>query len=315
MSASYLVLKELKVQNASAYNNFYCAGFPALTSFAGFVEALCQRLSSRLPAPLTATSFAVIVHHSQAHQGMEKHVRHMEDEWHKLADKKKLSAAIKHEPKCDMTVSVIIETAYHAKPRGFGKRGSESLYSVFAEHHDEISDTLCEMRLAGGMITNDFFDDNIIFCKKNLVSAKGIDSVEDIIRKSNPGYFMTSADELLEAHTALFDGDAMKAIAHACAVGRQVAGVDEEGNERVFHHRAQSGWVTPSNIGYVGLTKPEPMANARSDAPVVFAEPLTGLIKYTFAQRAWNKMRQEGRDQSKMFFRTRYEDNLYLVVA
>lgn len=308
MNTSYLILKELKVQNASSYNNFYCVGFPGVTSFSGFSDAVCRRISEVVGTRVTSEAFAILVHGATHHEGMERHVRYMQGE--KTADLAS-PPSMKQEHKCDMTVTVIIKTAYHGKATGWGKASTDSLHTVFNEHHADIADAVASLRLAGGTITNDIFDDDIVLCKKHFLSGESLDSVEKIVRKLNPGFFMASATPLFEQYMTLFDGDALKAISHACALYRE----EPEGEGRARYRRAQQGWITPTNIGYVGITEPSQVDGARSDTPLVYAEPLTGLVEYVFAPRELKKMKNNGMQDSRIFFSSTYQNNVYLVAA
>lgn len=308
MNTSYLVLKELNIQNASSYNNFYCVGFPGVTSFSGFADAVCRRLSEVVGTPVTSEAFAVLVHGATHHDGMERHVRYMQGE--KVADLAS-PPSMKQEHKCDMTVTVIIKTAYHGKATGWAKTSTDSLYTVFDTHQAAITDAVTSLRLAGGTITNDIFDEEIVLCKKHFLSSESVDSVENIVRKLSPGFFMASATPLFEEYMTLFDGDALRAITHACALYRE----QSEGDGRARYRRAQRGWITPSNIGYVGITEPTQVDGARSDTPLVYAEPLTGLVEYVFAPRELRKMKGNGMQDSRIFFSSSYQNNVYLVAA
>ena len=73
----HLILKNMSVLNASAYNNYYVMGMPALTSFNGFTDKLKRVIESITNKSIVSTSYSIITHDYKFNNSKEKHVKYM----------------------------------------------------------------------------------------------------------------------------------------------------------------------------------------------------------------------------------------------
>lgn len=300
----HLILKEIQVKDASAYNNYYVMGMPALTSFSGFVDALKIAIENKTDQKIVKSSFSIITHDYTFNNTKEKHVKYMNVEGSKF-DK---PPSNKDEFKCDFNATIIVNFDFEEND-DMDFDLDESDFSLFSYDND-IQDMLHSMRVAGGDIenTNDFL--SIVNSQEGLYKQ---------IKSLNRGFFISDASSSLEEYTSLFEGDVLKAIIHMSALFEREDSFKEKSEGRGWE-RAGDGWLTPTNIGYTQINeKPiEDNEGSRSEHSLYYVEPLTSMIEYLYTGRIMRKISDDDIFSSlidnKVVFSNHFSDNTYKVI-
>ena len=299
----YILLKELSVINASAYNNYYIMGMPALTSFNGYFDKIKRVIEETTGESVASVSYSIITHDFHFNSAKERPVPYMVNESNKF----KKPPSNKDEYKCNFKASFILNVSFEEKEM-LDLDFEENSFSLY-DFEDEIQEKIHTLRVAGGAIVND--EDFITITNKE-------DTLLRELRRVRKGYFISDAQDILNEYIDLFDGDVMKAVVHMCALFRKE---DADDNDSRIWERAGEGWMTPTNIGYVQINK-EPILNnkgARDDLPLYYVEPLTSMIQYKFSGRILRKMHDsniiEQLVENKMLFTSKFEDNTYKIIA
>ena len=113
----FLLIKNIKVQDANAFSSPYTAGFPAMTAWLGFMHALQRRVCEQEGQDKTRFEAVAIVCHSFNLRAvgnafiLPKRAPISKDEAGKLLP------SIIHEPKCHLEVSLLIEHKVKTKER------------------------------------------------------------------------------------------------------------------------------------------------------------------------------------------------------
>ena len=109
----FLLIKNIKVQDANALSSPYTAGFPAMTAWLGFMHALQRHICKREGQDKTRFISVAVVCHSFNLRAvgkaiiLPKRTPTSKNEADKL--NKGTLPSIVHDPKCHLEVSLLIE--------------------------------------------------------------------------------------------------------------------------------------------------------------------------------------------------------------
>lgn len=259
MSKHFVLIKEVDVQKMTAMNNYLVTGFPSLTSFAGFADSVKLEIQKIINKQIFNLNFSIIVHDYNFEKNIDRHLRYMKSE--------KPSGLLnppsfKVEYKCNAILSFVM--TYELEDDIF-----EDNYEQLRQYSDEIKESLVCLRVAGGIIKN---ENDFVYLYENESSL-----LKAMIKLEN-GYFIKSADDLMQEYTEKFDGDALKAVIYALEIF-----IDE--SEDYKYKRRQKEWISATNVGYQYLTDVLRLKGAREDIDMRYAEPITSLIKYKNSKR------------------------------
>lgn len=289
MSKHFVLIKEVDVQKMTAINNYLVTGFPSLTSFAGFADSVKLEIQKIIKKQISNLNFSIIVHDYNFEKNIDRHLRYMKSE--------KPSGLLnppsfKVEYKCNAVLSLAM--TYELEDDIF-----EDNYEHLRQFSDEIKESLSCLRIAGGIIKN---GDDFVYLFENEASL-----LNAMIKLKN-GYFIKSADDLMQEYTAKFDGDALKAIVYALEIF-----IDE--SEDFKYKRRQKEWVSATNVGYQYLTEPLRLKGSREDIDVRYAEPITSLIKYKNSKKIIIKLFSEKSkfENEKVMFKTESDNAEYRI--
>jgi len=300
----HLILKNMSVLNASAYNNYYVMGMPALTSFNGFTDKLKRVIESITNKSIVSTSYSIITHDYKFNNSKEKHVKYMNIEGSKF-DK---PPSNKDEFKCNFVTSMLINIDFEDND-DLDFDLDESDFSLFS-FEDNIQEALYTLRVAGGEIenTNSFL--SIVNNDENLLRE---------LKKLDRGFFISDAQDKLDEYTELFDGDVLRAIIHMSALFEK-EDTSSEKYEAKGWERAGEGWLTPTSIGYVQINSQPIEGNegARDIHPLYYVEPLTSMVEYIYLNRILRKVTDDVMSsliENKVVFTSVFEDNTYKIIS
>lgn len=296
--AHHFLLSDVLVHNASAYTNFYCIGSPALTTYMGAAEYIARVVQDVIFTRPFNVEFSVIVHDHKSVTGMPRGVKS-----HAEAKQQGQPSAMITEPECNIRLSMLVTLTMPLQPSFSGRN---SIQKAFTRHHDTLQDHISCMRIGGGKLV---FPDG----EPLTILHHYCDTPEDEkrllsdLRGLPEGFFVADGADLYDEYLEAFEGDAMKAVVHACSLHRVDGKV----------MRNQAGWVSPTNVGYVAITESSKLAGRRSEElGVTYAEPVTGLIEYRFAPRILAKAKSlTGLSLQGVTFESQARDGAFMVVG
>lgn len=300
----HLILKNISIINASAYNNYYVLGMPALTSFSGFSDKLRRVIEAITKEEVLDTSFSIITHDFTFNNSKEKHVKYMNIEGSKFEK----PPSNKDEFKCNLRASLVINITFQ-EDDDLDFDLDESDFSLFS-FEDEIQEALYTLRVAGGEIENSNRFLSIVNNNESLLKA---------LKNLGRGFFISDAQTKLDEYTELFEGDVLRAIIHMSALFEKEDSSSEKYDAKGWE-RVGEGWLTPTNIGYVQINSQPIEGNegARDIHPLYYVEPLTSMVEYIYSNRILRKVTDDVMSsliENKVVFTSVFEDNTYKIIS
>ncbi|MBB3190931.1 type I-F CRISPR-associated protein Csy2 [Halomonas cerina] len=290
-----LILPRLKVQNANAVSSPMTWGFPSMTAFTGFAQALERRLGDRLE--LLIDGVGVICHHHEAQV-----TRDGEFSFHQP----RLPTASRGAGVLDShgvlkTASFIEEGRMHLEVTvvlGITD-GTALQYPDDPEAHAIIREAVVGLRLAGGS----FLADTPIH--PELVSLgddedQRRETFRRLTRRWLPGFALVLrhdllAERLVEMRETRPETTLMDAWLDMAAMHWDCHQADPEGDAEgqasgvEWSIRRPPGWIVPIPVGYGAISKlhePGEVANARDNKRwLAFTETLYSLGEWKSPHR------------------------------
>lgn len=307
----YLSLNQLEIEKASAYNNYYCLGAPALTTYSGLVDKIKRIIEVESKLEVTEQSFSVVMHKYNFNEGREKHIAYMNIERGniKKGGFEVTNVANKEEFTCDINISLFI--TFDLKDNSDDLFGIEEESINILDYEDIINNELHTIKFLGGNLLN---QDRIL---------KIHTSKESFIKefyKMKPGFFIVDNSKEFSQYIEAFEGDSLKALVYCCTLFEQESIPDGKTNPVTSYKKAMTGWIAPTNFGYVRLHKKALLNNTGlrdMNTEAYFVEPLTGLIKYEFSKRIIKKFDVEtlldDMLNANIVFKPSFDNEAYII--
>jgi len=212
-----LLLKNIEVIDATAYSSPFSIGFPSITSFLGFSHALQIKLNKKYKN-IKFISTGIISHKFEINEYKDIYTDKINCELYPIK-KDTTKASIVQNPKCSMTISLIIEY------KGVDKKDEEEVLR-------DIKNAMYYMRISGGDIFNfDYPKFKIILDDKTLKKVKN---------EVMPGYAIIDSTFLIDDYND-FDG-----IIDYIKMTKQF----DISKDKYTTIKKDNGWLIPLSIGY-----------------------------------------------------------------
>ena len=305
--SSYITLSHIQVQSANCVAGI-TYGFPAITSFLGFVRALSRKLQKS--HGITLDGCAVVAHQ---HQLLTYKTDKYSDSYFSQTknpaagqyQQKNIGTTppVIEEGKMHLTVSLLIEC------QGFS--GTDDDKHKLEQH---IKNLCFTHRLAGGVITDikeviyeNIQNDNAFYtCRRRLL----------------PGFILMDRSHYLTEHLSALqqensNAEMLDAWLDFCAIKYQAEAQLEEGEVLSSKTKANwntiekpnSGYLVPITIGYQAISDIYPAGTVKNtrdiETPFCFTEAIYGIGEWLSPHRLENLERA--------MWRYHYEDERYYL--
>jgi CRISPR-associated protein Csy2 len=289
ISDSFIVIRELKIQNANALSSAFTIGFPAMTAWLGAVHAIQRKFNEiECFAQLEFNQIAVACHDFKLHTYKGRG----DFDWSIVGTGNPLTKegtrpSFIEEGRCNLCVSLII--------------GCNNLSRFDFDDFETRLESILHSRtkVAGGDIL-EFA--NIEYKKPDSENEK-----QKLLYSLMPGYVLIERRDLVKASMENGD-DALDAILDHVAL-HNVCEKTESGEVSWSIKRKTSGWVIPIAVGFQGiseLVEPGKTFNQRDPSvPHRFAEAIVTLGEFKMPHRLRF-------DDAFWHYEYRKEENLYL---
>jgi len=239
---NYLIIRKMRVSEASMETSPVTRGFPSIPALMGFVHALQRKLQTNHPsigfanAGISCHSFDPGMHNTGEGLkiSMSRNPPH---------EKKHLEKGVPfiEEGKADMVVSVIIGI----EKGEFERQGLIS----------DATDLLPSLRFSGGTIWG-AVQIQIVSCSKDDEAGQRI-----VLRQLMPGFVLQERRDLVEK--SMEQGlDALDALLDHLEVSRVES--DEKHQKAEWAKKSgEPGWLVPVSVGYHALSAPGKVASQR----------------------------------------------------
>lgn len=250
---SVLLLPFIKVENANAINGF-THGFPAISSFLGFVHAISRKL--KISHNLSLGGCGVICHqyHLQAYRP-SKWADYSYSLSRNPLTKDAKPPAFVEEGRMHLTVSLTIECDFIEEDFDEDKSDFETY----------IMETAISLRLAGGTII-EMGKPEFISLPRN--EEKRAQKTREIKRKLLPGFALIDRSDYLEAHLkqlqinnpsvqmidAWLDFAALKSTANKPNISSGELVNNEHPSDWSYNPKPFGGWLIPITSGYKAIS-------------------------------------------------------------
>ena len=293
MITPYLLIRNIRIQNANAMSSPITIGFPAMTAWLGGMHALERRLRQREElSELHFTRLAVSCQafDLQTYRGVGDYVDSVIINAKPLRKKKNAfkPAPFIEEARVHLTVSLLFALA----------RGDRNLQEPLIK---AIAEELPRMKLASGDILS-------FQPPKEILYQDDEDQASDkaILRKLMPGYVVIERRDLLKERMKAGE-NSVDALLHFLEIQYQ-AEKNEDGEVTGWKgKKAEPGWIVPLATGFKGLS---PLGRVRlqrdAETPHRFAESVITLGEF--------KMAHHFQHVSEILWEYKYlaDENLYL---
>lgn len=288
--SSYITLSHIQVQSANCVAGI-TYGFPAITSFLGFVRALSRKLQKS--HGLTLDGCAVVAHQ---HQLLTYKTDSYSD--HYFSQTKNPAAGQYQQKYIGATPPVIEEGKMHLtvslliKCQGFSGTDDDKLN---LEQH--IKNLSLMHRLAGGVITD---IKKVIY--ENIQNDNGFYQCR---RRLMPGFILMDRSQYLTEHYATLkqnnpDAEMLNAWLDFCSIKYQAEAQLDEGEELSSKSKAKwyliekprTGYLIPLMTGYQAISEVYPAGTVKntrdSETPFCFVEAVYGIGEWLSPHRLTN---------------------------
>ena len=289
-----LVLPRLRVQNANAISGPLTWGFPAITAFTGFMQALERKLGA--DSALNFNAIGVICHAFEPQTtegGFTRAFRLTRNPVN--ADGS--SAALVEEGRAHLDISLVLGV--------FSQKLTEADEATRQQTAQRVADAVAGMRLAGGSVMPALpgIGAGARRRRPELLPwplAYRADQAElawhRLRQRWLPGFALVSRDDLLAARWAELQAQApratlLEAWLDASRLNHRAVRLNgPEEPERVAWQRdARPGWIVPMPVGYAALSElhaPGTVAGARDrETPFRFVESVYSLGQWVSPHR------------------------------
>ena len=228
----YLILKNLKIQNANALSSPLTIGFPSMTAWMGATHLIERKLRERDFSSFKVKGVGIASHEFdlQTYKDDGGYVESIVAMRHPLKKDGKTASFIE-EARCHLTVSLVLQI-----------EGIDPL--KFNELENSVEKILSRMKFASG--------DLIKYRKPKMEVTDGIESEFKIMRKLMPGYVLIERRQyMLEAMEKR--KDAMDALLEGVGIENycELNGKEVEWKKK----RKYDGWIVPISTGFHGVSE------------------------------------------------------------
>lgn len=253
--SNYLLLRELRVQNANALASSFSFGFPAVTAFMGFAHALERAIEA-----LQIHGVGIISHRFEMQdytKGFSRNLKLMANPLNHEGNR----SSIIEEGRCHFTVSLLLEI----EPLPDGELPRKRIYAT-------IENQIYRMKLAGG----------------DILGLKAVIPLPDesrSLQRLMPGFVLIERRELMQQ--AMEQGqDALDAL-HGLMQIYDRSEVLESGEGRSRWRRQQAGWLIPIAVGFQAISSLVVGVEQSRDrlTPHRFAENLVTMGEFMMPHR------------------------------
>lgn len=306
MTGDFIVIKNIKVQNANAISSAVTVGFPAVTAFMGFVHSLQRKLNTFEDfSEIEFTDVGIVCHDFKFHayKGVGDYDYSIIGTANPLNKDGKRPSFIE-EGRCNLTVSIIIKSD-----------------GVNVFNNKEVEAKLIEVlnsgiKLAGGEILSHFTQknpNNYVRRDDMTVYYYQIADEKDnkrLLKDLMPGYFLIERRELIEK--SMKEGkDALDSLLDYLALCSSCE-KNEEGLVIWKTEKKEKGWLVPIAVGFQGISAiAEPGKTKCQRNPEYchqFAEAIVTLGEFKMP------FRLSSVDDGLWHYEYRKNENLYLCV-
>lgn len=280
MSRYFLLLPNLRIQNANAMSSPYTIGFPAMTSWLGAVHALQRQLNKRDYPDVRLSRLAVICHQLDVQRYRYKN-KYEEYYLLKLSSNplicKSANKYSKPDPfpeaRCHVEVSLLIELEEDGANQLFRDKKEKEFYI-------EVSKLVYGMKWASGDILSIQADNINMWLLDDEDDEEGLNEIR---RALWPGHILIEKQSLIRKAQQEENVDALQALLDYLKI-------TEESNEKgdIVWKKRSPGWLVPIAVGFQGITAlaEEPVANQRDKSTSHrFAESVVTLGEFIMPHR------------------------------
>jgi CRISPR-associated protein Csy2 len=289
MNRRFILISNLKIQNANAMSSPYTIGFPAMTAWLGGVHAIERKLNATKEFKnVKLTSVAVSSHEFdlQTHRGERDYISSIIGTSNPIMIDGSRSSFLE-EARCHLTVSILIE---------FNGISGEFLDDLC----DKVKETLICMKMASG---------DVLGVKSVKVCAIDDESDDSGMRKMlamlMPGYVLQERRDLMKK--SMQDGlDGIDALLKYLKVSH-CSEIDESGKVVWSSKKNSGGWIVPIAVGFNGVSDVGIAENQRdSETLHRFAESIVTLGEFVMPYKVENV------DEILWSYKYDEKNNLYL---
>lgn len=233
---NYILIKNIKVQNANALSSAFTIGFPAVTAFMGFMHGLQRKINTFEGfSDVIFESLIICCHKFKIHtyKGNKDYNRSIVGTANPLTKDGKRPSFIE-EGRCNFTVSLIIKT-------------NDSINSDNADELETlISKLIQKMKIAGG----DVLSLGNINCRK--VDTSNDSESKKLMTSLMPGYVLVERRDLIEK--SMKEGkDALDSLLEYLSLNSTCIKKDN-GEVEWETKRKELGWLVPIAVGFQGIS-------------------------------------------------------------
>ena len=233
---NYILIKNIKVQNANALSSAFTIGFPAVTAFMGFMHGLQRKINSFEGfSDVIFESLIICCHKFKIHtyKGNKDYNRSIVGTANPLTKDGKRPSFIE-EGRCNFTVSLIIKT-------------NNSINSDNTDEFEALIPKLIQrMKIAGG----DVLSLGNINCRK--VDTSNDSECKKLMTSLMPGYVLVERRDLIEK--SMEEGkDALDSLLEYLSLNSTCIKKDN-GEVEWETKRKELGWLVPIAVGFQGVS-------------------------------------------------------------
>ena len=276
-----LLIPNIKIHNANALSSPYTVGFPAMTSWLGFMHALERKLSTTAFSNIKFSGLIVSCLDINLHtyKGKGDYVSSVITTSNPL-DKTGKRPSFIEEARCDIEVSIAIECEMDAID-----------YDKFT---GLVNSLLPTMKIASG---------DILSLKPSKHLEVDNNEPKSLTRHLMPGFCLVSRQDLIQ--TAMKDGqDSIDAILDYLKTTTEIEINDNKKIVKNKQYKKEKGWLVPIAIGYQGISDLKIAKNQRdATTPHKFAESMITLGEFKMPhhfnnidEMMWHYKRDEDND-------------------
>ncbi|WP_027859509.1 type I-F CRISPR-associated protein Csy2 [Marinobacterium jannaschii] len=280
-----LVLPRLRIQNANAISSPLTWGFPAMSAFTGFMQALERKV---MHLGLMFEGIGVVCHQHQAQTS--RGFVHQFHQTRNPVGKDGKTAAIVEEGRIHLEVTLILAVRGDAcqEPDKYSRARTVA----------EVAEIAAGMRIAGGSVLpgEQRYQPELI----NIAGPEGDKAFRRLRRRCLPGFALVLRDDLLHSHhqslqaeqpdTDLLDAWLDMNRLHHQYGPHQVTDANGKASEQIgWYSQRSPGWLVPIPVGYGGLSELHPAGTVSgtrdSTTPVCFVESLYSMGQWLSPHR------------------------------
>lgn len=278
----YILIKNIRIQNANAISSPMTYGFPAITGFTGAIHALSRKISA-IPELEEISLDGVLISCYECQPQTYREARYKEYTFNQTRNpilKSGKTASIIEEGRCHLRVSLIV--------------GVYAEDDLEPEQQDCLLKTINikiqQQRLAGGSVIGLDRFNPVTFVKDSKIG--------DLTHSLLPAFILMNAEQDLTDITQQLQINNPEASAlDALIATTTLQHIPIEDGNGAINWQTQSfkqgrGWLVPIPIGFQGISdcyEPDVMQNVRNpEYPSQYVEAIYGLGKWVFPHRINN---------------------------